>query len=539
MATISIIPAQDFTRIGETHIFSSIPFRTWGDWYGVVASVTGATGTRFLDVSVRYSHDAVKFTDWEDISALDAIISANPHVLGERDDFIVEVRAIRGGTDDTGIVTLDQVDCDGTPDPTFLVLDDDMVGTVFEEIKWDDEDWNFTWMNLLRKLYHYGVVPNYIERENSLTADDEDYIAWFKTMAYYYAYIIVLGNRKIGGIYDDQTLLRQYLRQRDTMVCEDESLAHMQAVVNELFVNFRQRGTNLVASVQDVTINQDFHGELRRIVCWKQDECDEFVYEFMPPNLRGIVVNQTSPTGTETLGHIQMDKMPEAGTVDIVDLSKYTTTGASIVTHLGTPIGDVDGVDFTQKFGVFDAAPYDNWLPVHPNLTYEWSFWLKQTGGAANNITLQANTRDCDNNIVQLRHSRTLANLSNFQVSGSTANHNNWYFYRLLIVAEDVAPFAAGEDQAVMGGTHLKFSAGAAKIGLNMKNETGDVLSVIDMRFKPAYLPASPAWVDPMYVAALYAKNKNSEFSDIRLRDEVERALMQYGTRVLINYLPL
>lgn len=545
MATITTTINHSFSKINEKVKISSIPFRSWEDFSNIVSNTTGETGTRFLEYKIRYSRDAIKFTQWGSFTNFVNAINSVPLFLFEKNDFIVEIEAIRKGTDDSGVIDWNNVVFTGNINSNYLTLDNILQGTIFEEIPWTDEEWNYTWMNLLRKLFFRGIVPNFIERNKDVNIDDSDYINFWKTIAYFYAYIIILGEKRIGGIYEDRFLLREYLRQKDVFVCESESLINMQQIVSELFVNFRQRGTEMIKVEKDVSVNQDFNGELRRILCWSLNECDEFVYEFLPMNLSGIVVDQSSPTSLSTLNHHQLDKSPEI-TRDFVDLTKYTTTTkCSIVSDTFVDGTAIEVLNVKHSGGVFEiggtvAPVFEDCIIVNEDLDYVLSFYYKQLAANANCLSFDLATFDCDDNVVNLLDAEFGIPSANIFNLLEVSQINVWNHIKIMIYNKNAVISGSYAFESLGVGRHKKFSTGAKRLAVRIVNSLGvnpTDFRIADFKFQPAYLPKNNAWINPQRIAVLYGENKNSELSDIRLQDEIERSLLPYGTRLLYKSL--
>ena len=98
--------------------------------------------------------------------------------------------------------------------------------------------------NVLDKLYKSGIVPEYIVRDGATVADvvDEDYVAFWKSVATYFAWIVVYA-RKFGNIYDTDTLLLDYIREKGIAVRPRSTTSELQYVVANLYDEYRRRGT--------------------------------------------------------------------------------------------------------------------------------------------------------------------------------------------------------------------------------------------------------------------------------------------------------
>ncbi len=238
-----IVSGDVFTFIGEQKEFTvEIPLRGWDQVDAVIINDTGATGTKFFDVEFAFTNDGLNYTDFADIGTI-----PSPLLIPLKSDFIIKFRVTRAGTDGTGILTLDDITVEGNFEQVnFDVLD--LIGTPFEEIVWDDVRWNQTWLNLLEKLYKEGIIPEYINRRQgaNVPADivaDEDYIVFWKIVAYFWAYVIEFGERKIGELLLSSDLLRDYLKQKSFLVCDEETLADLAYVTQFMMDEMRQRGT--------------------------------------------------------------------------------------------------------------------------------------------------------------------------------------------------------------------------------------------------------------------------------------------------------
>ena len=206
-----------------------------------------------------------------------------------KNDFIVEFEITRVGSDNSGILTLNTIDVTGTYSQEFfdvLSFED----TVFKDIIWDNERWNLIWLNLFKKYYKHGIVPDFIERDETKFGEtvDEDYIVWWKSACYYWALQIELGIQKIEEIRQDKVDLKDFLEQRTALICPDAELEFLQYIQQYFIDEMSQRGTH------NIHLKKDFGG-----VVSGEDAVDLFISEYLNYGFGVYVVEIANFTGKD------------------------------------------------------------------------------------------------------------------------------------------------------------------------------------------------------------------------------------------------
>lgn len=118
-----------FPAIGDTKDFSiEVPLRGWTQLTSASLTTTGTTVTRYLDIYASYTLDGLNYTNFAPLSSITAPI---------RSDFIVILRFVRAGVDNTGSITLTALTLNGDFQQTYYNVWD-LSGTVFADVLYED-----------------------------------------------------------------------------------------------------------------------------------------------------------------------------------------------------------------------------------------------------------------------------------------------------------------------------------------------------------------------------------------------------------------
>lgn len=323
---------NNFNQIGDLFDFDiEVPLRGWANLQSISLSTTGTTVGRFLSVFVSYSIDGVNYTSFEPLSS--AIF------VPIKSDFIVKIRLIRAGVDNTGTLALSSITLNGDFQQSYYDVWD-LSGTVFSEIKYEDERFNKIWLNLFEKVYKDGVLPKYMERSDGLTPDEEEgFVEYWKSQCMFWALAIEMAYRKIEGLMDSRAELLEYLKQKTFFFCEDDiTLEQLQFIAQNTFDEMRQRGTHLIHFRTNVPpgytdpiyviptdLEKKVDGELLRYLC--HDVLREHVLGYLPRLDSGWLADRFSPNYF-AFPHVALNKAPE-NTSDFVDLSNFVVINPS------------------------------------------------------------------------------------------------------------------------------------------------------------------------------------------------------------------
>lgn len=507
----------------EIKVSTEIPLRGWKTLSSLAISKTGNTADRDLEVHYRYSKNAIVYNDWIQI---DLVVPVDILI---KEDFLVEFKIARIGDDITGSVTLDTVVLQGDDDPSYWLVWDFIKDTIFKDIEYDDYNWNKLWINLLRKLYKRGIIPEYIERgeltENEDPLIEEDYIVYWKIVAYFYALLSELSRRKVDGLREDLQYLIEYLEQKGLFLCAScsDCAGDNIYIMENIFDEFRQRGTVQIAARKSVT--KYANGEMLRLICF--DPKDEFLFEYLPRHLSGWTMNRTSPIFRGKAGHIQLNKAPD-DISDILDLTKYTIEGDVTL-----------AIDDTKKIAQIDSDGSIAFnIVAEPYLSYELTFWTKFS---AANVDMLSVEMEGFVDITPINLQKVSGGVETKILDNvSMPNGEVYYYVRCIIYSKGTLINGADVFTNLLQGENLKFSSVTTnRLGVKIScGGAGNNLKVWDIKFTPATFEVSSVYINSYNVMNAYLTNRNASVSIIDFEEKMRRYLIPYGTVFQMFYSP-
>lgn len=315
-----------FDSVGDVHEYNiEVPLRGWDELSSLSVAGTGITGSRYCDLLVSYTFDGINYSEFAPLS-----VSIMAPI---RSDFIVKVRMVRAGGDNTGQIVINSLTLNGDYLQSYYDVWD-LSGTIFAGIIYEDERWNRLWINLLQKVYQKGIVPEFLVRGADIYPADQTYIEFWKYQCMFWALIVELGFRKIEGLTEDRADLLDFLRQKTLFFCEDEvTLEQLQYVAQNVWDEIRQRGTHMIHYAANVPlgggmptyiipadIEKQIDGELLRYLCY--DVLKEHVFAYYSRHWSGWNLDNTFINQYAYRSQIQLNKSPE-NTQDLL-LDNYT-----------------------------------------------------------------------------------------------------------------------------------------------------------------------------------------------------------------------
>ena len=307
--------------------------------------------------------------------------------------------------------------------------------------------------------------------------NDEDFIAFWKTNAQFFAYYVIL-SRKYSKFYEDDEFLLEYLQQRGLYICDDETLENLTYLMKHYFNEIRKRGTIEIVrkrTVYDLDDNSDsdsasdsygrdddeLDGELLRLICF--DKCNEFIFNFRKSEKLGLNIRNSSPLYRGTSNMEGANKV-WAQLLTATDYLKYPLFG-SVTTTVEADESDSDSnsdalintgyalqIDSgTSGFGLDGVSVYslayinEYALNVDVNIDYEFTFRIKQDVGATafgNGTILNfgCHAFDCDGNAVNITRMRDSVVSTVFESSKALNQLNKYYFFRGVIYGKNKFP---------------------------------------------------------------------------------------------------
>jgi hypothetical protein len=362
------------SEVGDIiRIKTDIPIIGIVSLYSFVDDVTGETGIKYFDKSFRYSVDGgLNFTTWFELTT----INIQSIVVKRKDQFIIDYKYVRTGTDSTGDLSFNQLTLSGDfqelPYPVYT-------RSVFN-LFFDVNDVNVLgWsLNVLEKLYNRGIIPDYITRkweEINPISSDADFIAFFNSFTHFFA-IIVYYARQYGDIANNNILLSKFLESLGLYLNQNISEPHLQYLFANYTTEFRKRGTSAIVSLGD---NNTPNGELLRLINYVFP--NEFIFALLEPHATGWCLGKSSPSYNSTRQCENMIKGYEMYN-GFKDIAKYPVSPNSSVLSVDPPstLTIIEGMPNTIT-GIYPLA-FDPTKAINVSQTenYEVIIKIRQDG---------------------------------------------------------------------------------------------------------------------------------------------------------------
>ena len=236
-------------NIGDVLYFKTTPLWNLVSITSYADTINNITGTRTVDRQYRYSLDGVVYSDWYSTGIGFTQINLE---LNSKQTLVVEFRIERTGTDNTGYLEVVSINLNGTYSsnvPSYPIGND----TIIKDYLNADVDVFNLMCNITQKMYEYGIVPVYMERQeisNDLHVD-EDYIDFWQSIVHLYASMYKYGIQ-FTVIYWRKELLCEFLKQRTIQFCDCSDIVLLQKLAKNYYDEIRQRGTIEIFRMKDI-----------------------------------------------------------------------------------------------------------------------------------------------------------------------------------------------------------------------------------------------------------------------------------------------
>lgn len=271
----------------------------------------GVTEQRSLSRAVRISQDGGLFwTDWEPLNDAPIFPLSDEYIVDN--SLIIEVKYIRTGTDTTGVIEFKEISFFGTTEEVKFIAPT-LTSSILSKALGTSELSSLE-INIFKKLYYRGILPNYIERaENDDYKEDKDFVDLFFSVARFFALFIIFF-RRWERFRVDEDLLREQVRGYGLYFNESNiTLEELQYLAENLFSQAQQRGTQMIFTRKgDVLSNgmkAPIDGEFIRLT--QNRSCNELLYENVPKWKTGWCMNQSSPMYKGTARAFNLNKTKE------------------------------------------------------------------------------------------------------------------------------------------------------------------------------------------------------------------------------------
>lgn len=516
-----------------------------------VDSITGTTGTRFFNKKFRASQDNLVFTDWMDLDNT-TIATIEGNVINNIIYF--QFQYTRAGTDTTGLLEFNSITINGDIVPctcSSLTLDN----TFLRGLGCGNFITAQLCSNLLKKLYKRGIIPEFIDR--GVEIDDEDYIAFWSAICCYFS-LFVTYMLKFDTLFMQRDLLIEYLKQRDILVCDNETtLEDLQYISKNYFDEIRKRGTKQIymrkgqQNLDGSVIQVD--GELLRIMC--SDECSEFILNYIAVDKLGWCIGNCSPLYKGHFYDIPLTKGYEENIEYVSDFAKYRRFNTSFQTlgfdaTLGTATF-VLGALFTPMtigektgFGVETMPTFDldKALTVSANLGYEIEIMVYNINNNGKlSIDFGVDCFDCLNNIYNTEKIDGTGVSNRFLIGHIPNKEDTWLTYKGIIYPYGTTDIAFPDSQLSAGfGTNLRFGSQNINkvipyLSVNCESLGDGGIAICKFKIRLLNRPYSLGFVQSQNFVEIFTLNNQNKREKEELEYLIQRKLLPYNVNPILN----
>lgn len=406
-------------------------------------SIEGETEQRSLSREFKISQDGVFWTDWKSLN--NENLSSDEFVPDN--SLYIEVRYTRTGTDTTGVIKFVDITFNGVREEVQFVAPT-LISSILNRALGTNE-LSLLEINIFKKLYYRGILPNYIERaDNDDYKEDKDFVDLFFSVARFFALFIIFF-RRWERFKDDEDLLREQVRGYGLYFNEGKiTLEELQYLTRNLFSQAQQRGTQMIFTRRgDVLSNgteAPIDGEFIRLT--QNRSCDELLYENVSKWKMGWCMNQSSPMYKGTSRSFNLNKTGENSedfqSLSNFVLSKIGSGNYSLASSGNKRVLKLNFGSVSGRAGLGRASNeevLDNLYTVDSQMDYEITFAFKLKN-ASGGIRVEFGVEGFDINKNYLNDSFVTPN--GFTITNEFLNQatnvwksDKWYFVRGIIHA--------------------------------------------------------------------------------------------------------
>ena len=519
---------------------------------GYTETIENETEERSLKREFRISQDGVFWTDWATLN-IDNLSSEEYFT----DSYIqIEIRYTRTGTDESGDIVFKSIDFNGTRKsiqfdaPTLQSsIFGNIIGTsILAKLE----------RNIFKKLYYRGILPDYIERAENLSYnEDKDFVDLFYSIARFFS-ILISFFRRWENFRNDEDLLREQVRGYGIYFNENDiTLSELKYIAQNILSQAQQRGTEMIFKRKGVA---PIDGEFIRLT--RNRICDELLYEYIPIYKIGWCLGNSSPIYKGTAMAYNLNKTKE-NTKDFQSLSNFvlSKSGTGSYSLQNTDNKRVIRLSATSRgtghsaIGRIDSNinVVDNIYSADSQLDYEITFAFKINSGTnLSKLTLNFGVEGFDINKEKLNDA--FSTVDGFQVSENFFDQSmdiwkigQWYYARGIIHAyssENVigskTNLGIGQD-LVFNNSFVKYII--PKIEFYTKTAQNASIDIYDYKIRPLIrgkniLPLKNGSIDSHGLGFIqgskilytYVRNNNNGQSEDEIIDIIERYLYPFNT---------
>jgi len=561
------------TEIGDIFlIVADIPLVGLTSINSYTDVLVGETANRYFIKEFKYSTDGLNYSDYIPLNNANLqAISVNPG-----DYFYIQYKYTRTGNDDTGVLEFTSISLNST----FQSINSNSAfnKSIFHQfINYPDLDVIAWCVNVLDKLYKNGIVPNYIiRRANQDSSEDRDYIDFFKSIAFFFATIIIYGRDLLEKIDSNAALLQDFLKERNLFVRDNQNIQDLLYLKWKYNDEIRQRGTIQITkeniNTQENTTNiyssksnidKQVDGELLRLISYNPG--DEFIFNKVKREHCGWNVDNSSPLFKGLTIQNSINKAYE-DSEQVFDLSLYPiynrghvsrekNNGEWVMEIVNVPVGEIAGI--APDLDSLIDTDFSKTIKVDSSLNYEISFWVKQpsfdddisesisdsiSDSCSNSwslvdtpFTFGVYGFDISNNHKNLLSSVTSLTQNTFFSNVTLNKRDTWYFVRGIMYATTAPALSTTDALLNIGfGCNLKLASDISKIIPYIVIEgqplNTNCLLIKDLKVKPLATPFETGFIQLSNFIEIWVKNNNKYDSLETIEDTLRRFLLPYNT---------
>lgn len=515
-------------------------------------SIEGETEQRSLSREFRISQDGVFWTDWKSLN--NENLSSDEFVT---DNYLyIEVRYTRTGTDTTGVIKFVDITFNGVREEIQFVAPTLMSSILNRAL--GTNELSLLEINIFKKLYYRGILPNYIERaDNDDYKEDKDFVDLFFSVARFFALFIIFF-RRWERFKDDEDLLREQVRGYGLYFNEGKiTLEELQYLTRNLFSQAQQRGTQMIFTRRgDVLSNgteAPIDGEFIRLT--QNRSCDELLYENVPKWKMGWCMNQSSPMYKGTSRSFNLNKTRENSedfqSLSNFVLSKIGSGNYSLASSGNKRVLKLNFGSVSGRAGLGRASNeevLDNLYTADSQMDYEITFAFKLKN-ASSGIRVEFGVEGFDINKNYLNDSFVTPN--GFTITNEFLNQatnvwksGKWYFVRGIIHAYGSSNFER-ETTNLGFGTNLYFNNPFLKYILpkiQVSSNAATSVEIWDYKIRPLVrgkniIPLKDGKLDAKSLGFIqapdffytYFRNNNKTQSQQDITDIIEKYLYPFN----------
>lgn len=517
-----------------------------------VDSIEGETEQRSLSREFRISQDGVFWTDWKPLN--NENLSSDEFVTDN--SLYIEVKYTRTGTDDNGVIKFIDITFNGVREEIQFVAPT-LMSSVLNRALGTNELSSLE-INIFKKLYYRGILPNYIERaDNDDYKEDKDFVDLFFSVARFFALFIIFF-RRWERFKDDEDLLREQVRGYGLYFNEGKiTLEELQYLTRNLFSQAQQRGTQMIFTRKgDVLSNgteAPIDGEFIRLT--QNRSCDELLYENVPKWKMGWCMNQSSPLYKGTSRSFNLNKTRE-NSEDFQSLSNFVLSKSGSGNYFLAYSGNKRVLKLNFRSGSGRAGlgrasneeVLDNLYTADSQMDYEITFAFK-LNDSSSGIKVEFGVEGFDINKNYLNDSFITPN--GFTITNEFLNQatnvwksGKWYFVRGIIHAYGSSNVE--QETTNLGfGTNLYFNNPFLKYILpkiQVSSNTATSVEIWDYKIRPLVrgkniIPLKDGKLDAKSLGFIqapdffhtYFRNNNKTQSQQDITDIIEKYLYPFN----------